>query len=264
MAGQPLYSGQFTRQVRDMISLGAVKGWTVVHKFGANYDIGTSVEDVWSAGGVYSYLTSAVNMEVLSDSANDTDGGSGAQTVVVQGLDSNWEEQEETVTLDGLTPAPLANQYIRINRMYVATCGTYGTGSDGDITLRTASAGATHAVIQETTADTIAWDYGQTQLARYTVPAGKTAFISRVTLVGESNKRTDFAMFQRQNADDVTTPFTARRLVNSWSGVSSELDFVFDAPIIFPAKTDIIFQARLSNGANGRGTVAFEIFVGDV
>lgn len=246
-----------------MIALGAVRGWSVVHKFGANYDLSTSVEDVWSVGGVYSYLTSASTLEVLSDDANDTSAGTGARSVTIQGLDANFKEISETVNLSGITPVSTANQYIRVNRMFVATTGTYGIGSAGDITLRVESGGATQAIIQETTADTIAWDYGQTQLARYTVPAGKTAFISRVFLVGESNKRTDFAMFQRRSADTVSAPFTAQRLVESWSGVSSGIDFQFDSPVVFPEKTDIYFQARLSSGANGRGTVSFEIFVGD-
>ena len=265
MAGQPLYSDGFSRQIRDMIALGAVKNWIVVHKFGANYDVGTSIEDIWSAGGVYSFPTTASQLEAISSSANDAAAGTGAQTIRVEGLDANFEEISEDITMNGLsaTTATTAS-FIRVNRAYVLTTGTYGIGSDGDITVRIASAGATQALIQETTADTIAWDYGQSEVGRYTVPAGKTAFVSRVTIIGESNKRTDFAMFQRQNADDVSTPFTARRVVATWSGVSGEDDFVWDAPVVFPEKTDIFFQCRLSNGANGRVSVAFEIFVGDV
>jgi hypothetical protein len=264
MAGQPLYSGQFSRQVRDMIALGAVKDWSVVHKFGHNSDLGSSIEDVWAAGGVYSYLTAATLLEVVSDDANDTAAGSGARTVTVEGLDANFHEITETVSLDGITAVPTTKSFIRFNRAFVATTGTYGTGSAGDITVRVVSAGATQGIIQETTFDSIAWDYGQTQIARYTVPAGKFAFLSHVHIGCESNKRADFALFQRRNADTVAAPFSARRVVETFDGVSGEIEFTFDAPLVFPAKTDIFMMARLSNGSNGRVTTSFEVFVGDL
>jgi hypothetical protein len=265
MAGQPLYSSQFSRQVRDMIALGAVNGWTHVSKFGHIDDLGSSLEDIWETGGIYSWPTSASTLEAISTSADDDDGGTGAQTIVVEGLDANFDEISETITMNGVSATAATTQsFLRVNRAYVVTTGTYGIGSAGNITIRISSAGATQATINQTTADTIAWDYGQTQLARYTVPANKTAFISRVAVQCESSKRADIAFYQRQNADDVTTPFSARRVFLSFEGLSSFAEKTFDAPIVFPEKTDIMAQARLASGANGRVTVRFTIFVGDV
>lgn len=264
MAGQPLYSSQFSRQIRDMISFGAVKDWYVVHKFGHIDDLGTSLEDVWPTNGIYTYLTSPVTLEAISSSANDAAAGSGAQTIRVEGLDGNFEEVTEDITMNGISATTATTQtFLRINRAYVLTTGTYGIGSDGDITIRTSSGGATHATINNTTADTVSWDYGQTQIARYCVPAGKIAFLSRVTVQAESSKRADLAAYQRQNADDVTTPFSgARRVFFSCEGLSTLVTKPFDGPIFFPEKTDIIWQARMASGTNGRVTVSYDLFVG--
>lgn len=261
--GQPLYSNKFTRQIRDMIAFGAVEGWSAVEKFGQNTDLGTTVEDVWSTGGAYTYLTSASQLEVVSASANDTAAGSGARSVYIDGLDADFKSISEIVATNGTTAVPTVNSYLRVNRMYVVSSGTYGQGSAGNITLRVVSGGATQCTLEQTTADTIAWDYGQSQLARYCVPAGKVAFLSRVFVNCESNKRADFAFYQRQNSDDITSaPYNARRAFFTISGISSAVDKQFDAPIFFPQKTDIIVRARLSNGANGRVATRFTLFVG--
>jgi len=246
-----------------MIVFGQVKGWTTFTRFGHNTDLGTSIEDIWSAGGVYSFPTSASTLEVLSDSTNDTNtAGSGARTVTIQGLDASWVEIEETVDLDGTTPVPTTALFLRVNRAFVTTTGTYGTGSDGDITIRISGAGATQALILETSADTVAWDYGQTQLGRYSIPAGKQAFLDTLQVGCESNKRADVTVFQRQGGDTVTAPFTSRRVVKSFEGINTYVETNYRAPLVFPEKTDIIVQARLSNGANGRVNVTYTMFIG--
>lgn len=254
-------SSQYTRQLRDMISLGSVDGWYTVHKYGHNDDVGATIEDVWNAGGVYSYLTAAASMEIVSTSANDTAAGSGCRSVYVEGLDANFVEQSETVATSGVSAAALVNQYIRINRMYSVDTGTYGIGSAGDITLRVASAGATQAKIAYTT-DSQPWDLGQSQLGRYTVPAGKTAFITSVEIGIESGKGADVLIYQRQNADTVSAPFTGRRLVKSMDGLNGDVTLSFDGPLSFPEKTDLITKCRLTSGANGRVHISYDIFVG--
>lgn len=255
-------SSQYSRQLRDMISLGSITGWKTVHKYGHNDDVGATIEDVWNVGGVYSYLTAATIMEVVSTSANDTSAGSGCRSVVVEGLDANFAEQTEIVALNGITAVPTVNSYIRINRMYSLTTGTYGIGTAGDVTLRVVSAGATQAKLAYTT-DGEAWDLGQTQLGRYCVPAGKTAFLTNVEFGIESGKGADIFIYQRQDADTVAAPFTGRRLVKSIDGLNGEGSLTFDGPLVFPAKTDIITKCRLTSGVNGRIHISYDIFVGD-
>lgn len=104
-----------------------------VQKFGYNPDIDTTSdpEDVIFGGGTAyfpSSVVAAANIDIASDSSNDdgNPGGTGAQTLFIQGLDSNYMLQSETVTLEGTDNANPANDYLRIFRAYVVTSGTGG------------------------------------------------------------------------------------------------------------------------------------------
>ena len=91
------------------VSSGEIEGAKIVSKFGENPAVGTSEETIWDAGGVYDYLTTASQLDVTSTDADDTDGGNGARTVVLEGLDANYNEITETVTMDGLTIVQTTN-----------------------------------------------------------------------------------------------------------------------------------------------------------
>ncbi|MCP3680462.1 MAG: hypothetical protein GY782_09535 [Gammaproteobacteria bacterium] len=153
------------------IAAGLLSGVSIVNKFGRNPDIdsGSTPEDVWGGGGVYNFLSAAETITAVSDSALDTSAGTGARTIEVQGLDSNYELQTEEVILNGTTPAALVNQYLRIFRSKVLTAGT-GEVNAGTITI--AGTTQTQAVISA--------GQGQTLMAIYTVPAGKTAYLKKI------------------------------------------------------------------------------------
>ena len=71
------------------ISRGHTLGYRTLYKFGYNPDVNGDEETVWEQGGNYPWLDSAVTMFVSSTSVNDTSGGSGANTILIQGLDEN-------------------------------------------------------------------------------------------------------------------------------------------------------------------------------
>jgi hypothetical protein len=83
------------------ISRGQVGWHEPVHKFGFNAAVGTGLETVWAEGGLYSYLGTASTLYISSSSTDDTGAGTGARTVTVSGLDNNFDEKIETVTLNG-------------------------------------------------------------------------------------------------------------------------------------------------------------------
>jgi len=154
------------------VAKGNVPGHFSINKFGHNPDVDTTTdpEDVWGGGGLYGfYPTTAQSIEVISDSTNDdgSPAGTGAQTVIIYGLDSNWDRQDETVTLDGTTAVAIPGTWLRIYRVVVLTAGTVGTNA-GNLTVRISGGGTTAAYI-------MAGD-GQTQQAIYTIPNGYTGF----------------------------------------------------------------------------------------
>ena len=96
----------------------------------------------------------------------------GASILHIYGLDANMEEQEEFVVLNGTNNVATANTYYRINRMHIDGAASRTVTNVGDISA-TAQTDAT------ITAQINAGN-GQTGTTVYTVPKGKTAFITNV------------------------------------------------------------------------------------
>lgn len=249
------------------VARGRIFGASVVHKFGRNSDVGTAFEDIWETGGVYSWPTSASTLEAISTDANDTAAGTGARTVTIEGLDADFNEISETITMNGVSASSAtALSFLRVNRAYVVQSGAYSSttsGSNiGNITIRVSGAGATQATIQ---VDALAGK-GQTEIARYTVPAGKVAFVKSVFINVDSTKNAaTIAFFQRRSADTIVAPFTSKRLVVEFDGVLGETALAPTTPIgPFPAKTDLWFAAHAgAAGNNPEVEVDFEILLYD-
>lgn len=154
---------------------------------GRNASVSTTSQTLWIVGGNYARLSSGTALEVISSSANDAAAGTGARTVVVQGVDANYEKFTETVTLNGTNAVALANtSVLGINKFYVATTGS-GLVNAGTIDVRTVS-GATVKTRINSGVDAgvglgIAADF------LFTVPAGHNAllrevFVSSISVTG--------------------------------------------------------------------------------
>ena len=96
------------------ISRGHSLGYRTLYKFGYNPDVDTQEETVWGNSGDYVWLDSAVTMFVSSTSADDNGTGTGARTILIQGLDEDYNEIEETITLNGQTQVATQLSYLRI------------------------------------------------------------------------------------------------------------------------------------------------------
>jgi len=244
---------------------GPCNGFTFVNKFGRVLNYGTSIVDVTDLGtpAVYTWLQSPVQLEAISSSADDVaTTGTGARTIVVQGLDANFEECEATINMAGLSASTATTQtFLRIHRAYVATCGTYGSttaGSHiGNITIRTSGGGATHIYLNAATAPV-----GQSLVARYTIPAGKTGYLTHANFTAAGNKLSDFYLWRRFNADTVAAPYGVKRIIETFNGVSSYLSREWHIPIRLPEKTDI-WGSVLGAGTGSNASVAFDIVMCD-
>lgn len=132
--------------------------------------------DVWPLGTLYPFKTTATTMEVVSANAADTAAGTGAQTILVNALDVNYNEVVETVILNGGTVA-MTGTYIAINNAFVLTSGS-GFTNAGDISIRDSGAGPVRQVIKA--------GYGVSRSSVYTVPAGHT--LSEISVFGCINR----------------------------------------------------------------------------
>jgi hypothetical protein len=207
----------------------------VRHQFGHNPTAGTSEEDIWFNGGMLTWLTTAVALDVVSTSTDDdgSPAGTGAHKVMIEGLDSSFDEISEEVTLDGTTLVTTSATFIRVNKAYVTECGTYASPWNvGDITIRATGGGAFQANIEALK--------GVTQKSHFTVPNGKTCLITRFAVSIDSAQTSRLSFYKRVNADDVATPFSAREIIHDAVGVSGgPYEETFTAPTNIPAKSDL-------------------------
>jgi hypothetical protein len=217
-----------------------------VHKFGANPDVaGSSTTEDVSFEGSISWLTAATTVRIKAGDVADVDStGAGARTVVVEGLDSNWEVATETLACNGDSAGSAGSvSFIRVYRAYVETAGTVGGNNTDDVVVENSSGG--------TDLITIGAGRGQTETTGFTVPAGKEAYLKRVSAAVAATKPCDMAMWQRQNADDVTVPVSAKRLVHSYPELDGSAQDDFIACPVFPAKTDLWWTATTGTSAAG-------------
>ena len=249
--------------IRDFfveVQKGNVSGHKMVHKFGRNPDVdtGTVPEDVWLTGGLMNWPTTAAVVSVTSTDADD-DGAptsnTGAQTLTIEGLDSSFDEQTETITLNGTTAVTTSASFIRVNRAFVATAGTYHGNNEGDIV----------GTIGGATMFTILTGVGQTQVARYTVPNAKTAYLQSIFVsVDEKKSGGTVQLFNNTSADDTSQPFSGtKRIALQLDVVSGEEIIQPRSPMVFAAKTDIWFEIPLVGADDTPVDVDFELLVVD-
>ena len=156
------------------IARGRISGATVWNKFGYNNDVDTGTEAVWSQGGAFTYLTTASTVNVVSTSAQDTlTTGTGAWTVLIYGVDSNWDDVIEVVVMNGTNNVESSNSYYGINRMVVYNTGT----NDSNVGTITATA-TSNATVQ---AHMPAGE-GTTQQCLFTIQKEHTAMMAFVVL----------------------------------------------------------------------------------
>lgn len=151
------------------VSMGRVAGSLSVARFGFSTSaILNDPEDVWEFGGSIPRPTTAEVMNLSSTSASDTLLGTGARTVLIDGLDGNYERIQETVDMAGLTDAASTNSFIRVFDIISITAGSDGTNV-GNITAVGDVSGDTYALMLA--------DRGNSRNSNYTVPDNKRARI---------------------------------------------------------------------------------------
>ena len=205
-----------------------IADFDVVHKFGSidGVDIVRTPEDVWDGGDVYPFPSAAAETTIASTDANDAAAGTGARTVRVYGLDSDYKSISEDVTLDGTNDVTLSNQYLRCFRMKVLTAGSHETNV-GDLQVKHGS-----TVITQITADE-----GQTLMAIYTVPDdGQKMFLVKWYVTCGKKKTTN-----------ATIKLQMRGYGGAWqtkeviqiSNTSGDWQYEYPVPLRLSPKTDI-------------------------
>lgn len=204
------------------IAQGRILKYSAVSKFGHNEDLDLGVEeDIWIVGGTYVFPSdSGEALEIVSSNAGDT------SSVIVEGLDENFNQKSETVTLTGTTAINLSGLWARVHRMYVDDA----TAIVGNVDVRDQ---ATSLVIYAR----IRAEEQQTAQCIYTIPNGFTGYLIKwaLTMNGPNNGNADVALRVR--------PFGKVFLEKDHRGLRTASTSVYygqpAVPIRVEAKTDI-------------------------
>lgn len=198
---------------------------TPLHIFGFNRSIATSFETIFNdGGGVYTFPSSALVLSLVSSAADTC-------VVCVYGLDADWLEITENVTLTGTTPVTTTKSFFRVNGAYVVS----GTQS-GNVSIT--NNGTKYAYIEAST--------GVSQACVLSTSATKSVYITDVTFTSGTvtgNRYLTGRAYLKQYG------MTAK---NFWESTWAEgqISFNMSVPFKLPPKSDFMLEAKSSASEN--------------
>lgn len=154
-----------------------------VVKFGHNEDIDLAApEDIQTQGGQMVFPSAAETLSIVSDSAADDSGSTGANSIYITCIQSDGTRTFVTVTMDGTTPVVTTQTCLFVNRATVLLSGS-GKVNAGNITITNTSSGNVLAYIEAGEA--------VTHQAVYRVPSNYNCFINSLYLASEKLAASD-------------------------------------------------------------------------
>ncbi len=231
------------------VFLGNVTGVTGRRAFGhgSSMSSGSSWSTIWpldSSLPLYPFPQGSAVLNVVSTSTADnlSSDGAGAQLIKIDGLDSEFKKVTNIVSLTGTSSAASASSFSRINGAACISVGAYGGDNAGDITITTKSSDHTLAFIEAT--------HGQSEQLVYTSPASATVIFTQANFFPQEGKSAgvNFRGRVRQNADDVSSPFSGTVTIGNITDEGGAVIFPVDTTTL-PPKTDFVLQAQSAGGA---------------
>ena len=223
-----------------MVSTSHISDHRTINIFGYNTEVGTEYVPLWEDAAAYTYPGSALTMTAVSDSASDT-----AVTMLIQGLDINYDEIQTTFTLNGTNAVTIGTAFYRIN-VVITTAGN----AVGTVTI--ANAGTTYAKVR-------AGD-GKNQASLYTVPRGHSFYLYRIdAFSGQADATSNRYVFFRNESRSATG--VELRVAETTFRANMHIQRRF--PFRYTEKTDIQFQCKSNAATHEIGVFAEGVLIKD-
>jgi hypothetical protein len=185
-------------------------------------------------------------LKISSASANDTSAGTGARTLLISGLNANYDEISETVILNGQTAVNTVNSYLRVFSLKILTAGSGGSNAG----IVYAGTGTVTSGVPATVYAQIEIGYNDSAMAIWTVPAGYTAYVSSYSFTTNSstaNNQVTGAVLIRPFGQVFSFEATAKM------AGGNNFDRHFDTYLVLTEKSDIEMQILASAAAQATG-----------
>lgn len=205
------------------VARGQIPGHSVRNVFGTNPAIGTSYVTPWEVSGPLPFLSAEQNLSLVSTVASDID-----IKILVSGVDQNYVQTSEVVTLLGTLPVTTTKKFFRINDL-ITTVGN----AAGDVTA--SYGGTVYAKILA--------GFGRNQAAVFTVPKNYCFHLVRIDLfTATANNDTKIMTFRNKNT------FADGRVFNvAQTNINQRMDIQRHIPFNVDETTTIEFQAKMSS-----------------
>jgi hypothetical protein len=218
------------------IAEGNIANREIFQRNGFVTDVDNVEEDLWPQGAKYVFPTAEMGMEVVSTTVNDDVAGTGIQKVKIYYLDDTWTEQITEVEMDGTTPvATSVTDIYRVNYFRASQVGTDGF-ADGTITLRHLADTPIYG--------SIAIGNTQARTLIYTVPLGKTVYLTDMSVSGSSTTGGHYTSFTLRTSWDYIPDIKVGWMnpVYTLTVQDGGLNIPFVTPIKLNATSDVIMS----------------------
>ena len=220
-------TGYLTEQ-NLQVSRGLIRGSVARNIFGYQVSITTAFIPAWEFASAYTYPVSAITMTVTSASASDN-----GKTLLIQGLDANYAEISDVVTINGGGDINTNKPFFRINDVIL----TSGATNVGLITISNTGKTVNYAGIR-------AGD-GRNQASIYTVPANKEFYLYRIDAFSNDGVSAQPGLFRNFSQSSTGQQYTVARTT-----FYSNMNIQRRIPFKYSEKTDIQFQLRTNSGTH--------------
>jgi len=204
------------------VARGQIPAHSIRNIFGTNPAIGTSFITAWEDSTTLPFLSAAQQLSVVSSSASDT-----AVSILINGLDADYNTQTEVVALNGTTPVTTTKSFFRINDLVTSVGDAVGdiTASYNSVVYAKIIAGR-----------------GRNQAAVFTVPAGHSFYLGRIdAFTATANNDTKVMTFRNR------VTFSDGRIFNvAQTNFVSRMDIARSLPFKISEKSTIEFQLKMS------------------
>jgi hypothetical protein len=201
--------------------------------FAFSDNVTTNLRTLWDGlPVVWQHPTTATTLSIVTTAVTADTGG----TILINGLDSDWNPITESIILNGTTPVPTTNSFIRVNGLSMTAPASGRTSNVGTITAKANS--TTFAQINPT--------IGRTQAGVYSVPNGYTLLIYSVDAFSGDAGQSNYVTFDVSVTPNASpTPVTFKLLQTTFLESFSVQRLV---PQIQLQKTDIEWEFKVNSG----------------
>ena len=232
------------------VALGNIEGFRI-EGFQMEGMIDTTQGDVWGGTGDFTYPSSAVSLEIVSDDANDVaTTGTGMRTVNVISLDANKLLTITPVSLNGTTPVTLSGTHLRPHLVAGVDSGASGF-NEGTITLSEVTSGNTWNVIKP--------GIGISHDGHFTVPSTETGQFLNLFIAAPKNNDV-VGLTQIRDGSNANPTWVSSAEVFAYQSL---VNFEVFAKLPLAAESDVRIRAEAGSGTFNT-TWIFEMLYIDV